>query len=73
MEFRWIAGIAMWTILVGPVFYGQGSVSPKKSRGPRAPAAVQPSAPARPVVSTPHQPHKIRHHAAAVPDHRGNP
>jgi hypothetical protein len=27
MQFRWIAGIALWTMLSGPVFNGQGSLS----------------------------------------------
>lgn len=27
MEFRWVAAIALWTILSGPIFNGQGSLS----------------------------------------------
>jgi hypothetical protein len=26
MEFRWVAAIAMWTILSGPIFNGKGSL-----------------------------------------------
>jgi hypothetical protein len=26
MEFRWVAAIALWTILSGPVFNGKGSL-----------------------------------------------
>ena len=27
MEFRWVAAIALWTILSGPIFNGKGSLS----------------------------------------------
>jgi hypothetical protein len=27
MEFRWVAAIALWTFLSGPVFNGKGSLS----------------------------------------------
>jgi hypothetical protein len=27
MEFRWVAAIALWTILSGPIFNGRGTLS----------------------------------------------
>jgi hypothetical protein len=42
MEFRWAAGIALWTLLSGPVFVGVQQIVP------RAPASKGPC----PVAST---------------------
>lgn len=43
MEFRWLALIALWTLVSGPIFY-----SANPARAPRAPAAAQAAKPALP-------------------------
>jgi hypothetical protein len=61
MEFRWVAAIAMWTILSGPIFNGKGGVyaptpdhvsanaaKPTPALQP-PPGQIRPSWPAQPV------------------------
>jgi hypothetical protein len=46
MEFRWVAAIALWTILSGPIFNGKGSLSapsPDRARGQESGARSQES------------------------------
>jgi len=44
MEFRWVAAIALWTILSGPIFNGKSSHSaPSPDRA--SASAAKPSAP----------------------------
>lgn len=38
MEFRWVALIALWTLLTGPIFGGH-SVNPGKAKEPLAASA----------------------------------
>jgi hypothetical protein len=40
MEFRWIAIIALWTLLAGPVFHAMTGSSPAQ-RAPGEPAGVK--------------------------------
>jgi hypothetical protein len=45
MEFRWVAAIALWTMLSGPVFCRLAAVTPQ-APNPKAPgAAVSKTAP----------------------------
>jgi len=60
MEFRWVAGITLWTMLSGPVFIhwaeavtrpGQATSSPAARRAPAIPAPARPAAtPEKPVT-----------------------
>jgi hypothetical protein len=43
MEFRWLALIALWTLVSGPIFY-----TANPARVPRAPAATQAAKPVQP-------------------------
>jgi hypothetical protein len=51
MEFRWVAAIALWTILSGPIFNGRGSLSapPRERLSAQVakPAATNPQAKAQ--------------------------
>lgn len=52
LEFRWIAGLALWTILSGPVFIDLAAVGPAKRPAPATIALPRPHHPAhRPALA----------------------
>ena len=50
MEFRWVALMALWTILSGPIFGGPSGTA---SRVKETPHTVSPAKPAPPAPATP--------------------
>jgi hypothetical protein len=50
MEFRWVAAIAMWTILSGPIFNGKGSLYAPSPHRASANAAKSTSLPKQSLV-----------------------
>ena len=51
MEFRWVAGITLWTMLSGPVFIHWAEAVPRPGQATSAPTVRR--APAQPAPSRP--------------------